>query len=79
MPRDPTRGPMAVLKENATKALFANRDCLIAQFFRRHPEIDPLDVELHSKMTVDGVRTFWIQVRKRAQQQQQKRIRVGSK
>jgi hypothetical protein len=70
MPRDTTKGPMAVLKEHATKALFQNRECLIAQFFKKHPDVDPVDVVLCSKMSVDGTRTFWIQ-------RGRKRVRIG--
>lgn len=59
------RTPLTVLKDNASRILLRNKECMVAKLFREHPEIDPFDVRLCSRSTADGKIVFWVEARSR--------------
>lgn len=57
---DAGRSAMEQLAEKAAKVLLQNRECLVAVFFRRFPNIDPTSVRLVSQIK-DGRHYFWVE------------------
>lgn len=55
-----TKSPMEQLAEQASKILLQNRECLVAYFFRRFPNVDPTTVRLVSQIK-DGRHYFWLE------------------
>lgn len=57
---DTGRSAMEQLAEKAAQVLLKNRECLVAAFFRRFPDIDPSSVRLVSQIK-DGRHYFWVE------------------
>jgi hypothetical protein len=54
------KSPHELLAETAARTLLRNRECLVAVFFRKFPQVDPSTVTLVSQMR-DGRHYFWIE------------------
>jgi len=49
----------------AQKILMQNRECFVAQYFRAHPNADPLDLVLITRHSSDGRMYFYIERKKK--------------
>jgi hypothetical protein len=52
------------ITDMSIKVLDMNKDCFLAQYFIKNPDVNPKDVVMYSKQNADGSQSFWIEYKR---------------